>query len=570
MTVVPIQGSERFQERTAGQAPARIPPIPGNLGADFFAKLEYEARRKAGVADVADVEEQKAESSSGAVAMSFSTARRLRTDGKVELDARLLRGIQSRCKELGTPRKLKEVQHEFKRQASGAGSARARPETPRELKEQRRRQEALAEIKAIGGCGPACGRRAKHEVHAALTTMQINPSVVDRHPQWPTPRGVGRATTYDFPFGAPVRTEVELSTAHDDDGEEPSAEQRKIDELRALAGEMTSEQRREALLKRQEEVRFRVLTPDNWRCKTNEATKTKPQRWQWAGVAGALAQEDPVAIRPSEDPRWSERTLSLLEVCDSSELAPEMIRSVASGVEAAQWSHPDANGRTALHAICQNPALHLGALEAILDHAPFEAWKACCGSEHGGMPLHLLCANQTAFDSDILGLVLERAAESLPLQSRSAATSALWTPADDTGCGPLHVLCANDLLLSSCRPTSESEAAGQSTDRAHPAIGRQDEDFNDLRAQVEHELEAEAAMELHVPENDRIHSDPADREFVKRRIFVALANQKPVLHAVAAAREELRECQHTIHVLQLIFCAAPVCLGGGQLCLWYY
>lgn len=540
MSVVPIQGSQSFRERTR-QAPAKIPPIPGNLGADFFAKLEYEARRKAGVVEAAGVEDDK--HNSGTAAMSFSAARRLRTGGRVELDARLLRGIQSRCKDLGTPRKLTEVQREFKRQASGVGSASARPETPGELKEQRRRQEALAQIKGIGGRSPACGRRAKHQVQDALMSMQVNPSVVDlnRRPQWPTPRGVGHAT-HEFPFAPPVRTVIELSVANDDDGEEPSAEQRKVDELRALVGEMTREQKKEAFRKRQEEVKLRAMTPDNWRCETNEATQTKPQRWQWAGVAGALAQEDPVSTRPSEDPRWSERMLTLVEVCDSSELAPEMIHSIASQTEAAQWTHPDANGRTALHAVCQSPALHIAALEAILDHAPFDAWKARCDSEHGGTPLHLLCANQTAFNSEILGLVLRRAAESLPLQSRSAATSALWMPVDETGCGPLHMLCGNEFGLSSCRPASRSENASQSS--LAPATERQNEDFNELRAQIEHELEAEAAIKLHVPEEDRIRTDPADHAFVKRSVVLALVNQTPIPQAVAAARQELRECHH--------------------------
>eukprot|EP01043_Picozoa_sp_COSAG02_P018959 COSAG02_NODE_899_length_16096_cov_19.762956_6_plen_649_part_00 len=543
MSVVPIQGSQSFRQRTQGQAPAKIPPIPGNLGADFFAKLEYEARLKAGVVEPANLEDEKR--NSGTAVVSFSAGRRLRTGGRVELDARLLRGIQSRCKDLGTPRKLTEVQREFKRQASGVGSASARLETAGELKEQRRRQEALAQIKAIGGRSPACGRRAKHQVQDALVSMQVSPNVVDlnRRPQWPTPRGV-RHTTREFPFAPPVRTAIELSSVNDDDGEEPSAEQRKIDELRALAGEMTSEQKKEAFRKRQEEVKFRTMTPDDWRCETHEATKTKPQRWQWAGVAGALAQEDPVSTRPSEDPRWSERMVTLVEVCDSSELDPKMIHSIASRTEAAQWIHPDANRRTAMHAICQSPALHTAALEAILDHAPFDVWKARCDSEHGGTPLHLLCANQTALNSEILEIVLRRAAESLPLQLRSTATSALWMPADETGCTPLHMLCSNDFGVSSCRPASRSEITSQSS--LPLATERQNEDFNELRAQVEHELEVEAAIRLHVPEGDRIHSNPADYAFVKRSVLLALVNQKPIPQAVAAAREELREYRHRI------------------------
>ena len=65
MSVVPIAGSERYRAKTwkpgapqdaredPGQdgslPPTKIPPIPGNLGADFFAFLEYETRLKAGI-----------------------------------------------------------------------------------------------------------------------------------------------------------------------------------------------------------------------------------------------------------------------------------------------------------------------------------------------------------------------------------------------------------------------------------------------------------------------------------------------------------------------------------------
>ena len=133
---------------------------------------------------------------------------------------------------------------------------------------------------------------------------------------------------------------------------------------------------------------------------------------------------------------------------------------------------------------------------------------------------------------------------SLPLQLRSTATSALWMPADETGCTPLHMLCSNDFGVSSCRPASRSEITSQSS--LPLATERQNEDFNELRAQVEHELEVEAAIKLHVPEGDRIHSNPADYAFVKRSVLLALVNQKPIPQAVAAAREELREYRHRI------------------------
>jgi hypothetical protein len=589
MSVVPIAGSERYRAKTwkpgapqdaredPGQdgslPPTKIPPIPGNLGADFFASLEYETRLKAGIPGA----EEKDGGEEVRPALSFRTARALRGDGDgIEIDARLLRGVQSRWEEIqrdpsARGRKFKEIQREFKSlAAAGGGSARTRPQTPRELKEQKRRADALARIKAAGGRGgPACGRRANHEVqHLLQTSMQVDPSLVnpDRRQQWHTPRGSLDGGGREFPFGPPARGQLEQPTTGDDNGEGRSDEQKKADELRALAaglaGEMTQEEKDAALQKRKEECKLRALTPDNWRCKTSAATSTKPRQWQWTGVAGALAADDPSAVTPGEDPRWSERDLSLVELCDASDLDVDVIRAAAIRSSAAQWSAPDASGRTALHAICMNAALHQDALEVILDHAPFDAW--CCCSDQGGTPLHFLCANQTAFSAKILSLVLQRAAESLALISRPVAIAGLWNIADDTGCTPLHALCSNGLgiaddveIKDSAMPPPLSLAV---------AAARADADFKLLHAQVKHEVHAQAALEAHLNAPDgrvRIHMDAVERAFVNERVLLAMAAEKPVDEAIASARDDLRK--YTTYSLTPIYIYIYIYIYGGHI-----
>ena len=58
------------------------------------------------------------------------------------------------------------------------------------------------------------------------------------------------------------------------------------DRLRTLAashtGELSPEQQAAALAKRQEELKMRVMTPDNWRCKTSAVTGAKPAAWNWS------------------------------------------------------------------------------------------------------------------------------------------------------------------------------------------------------------------------------------------------------------------------------------------------
>ena len=587
-----ICGSELFRETTkkhslvkdshdATGATIKAKPIPGNAGATFFATLEYEAKLRAGVS-LGDEDEDVPERCNDLVAVPqlalapFRSARGTASDPVVLLHTtngnekhvdRLLTGYQKRWEDLGAPRKPKDIAKEFEALAAGGLSTRQlRPQTPRELKEQARRGEALARIKALTGGsrsgGPACGRRSQVTLQHTLAAMNVVPTVMsaEQRAHWTFGAKPIRAAAADardatssepvFPFGPPKRGGEEDGEEEGEE-EEPSEEQRKADELRAMAaalnGELTPEQVATKLAARKEECQLRVMTPDDWRCKTSAVTSTKPTVWQWTGVAGALAAEDPSEVKredsrysKGEDPRYSERDITLTELCDSADLDLEVLRRATARASASEWSKPDHNGRTALHAICQNSCLKRQALELILESAPYEAWHVHNSSEHQGTPLHFLCGNQSSFSCEVLRSFVARVADPLPLLSRRRGAARLWAAQDENGLTPLHELCSNSL-----GPVEEAPQPDVDTSRtkclAHRSAARE---LFDLHAEVKLQPQAEAEMRRLFPRAKLGHSsynkDQRDWEFIKLRVIRALAHHQSVEEAVASAQKELK------------------------------
>ena len=457
----------------------------------------------------------------------FSMFRKESDDAAGGLDRRFLRGLERRWAELGgSEGGLDCSEFEALAQSPDAKmSPRGRPNTPREARERRRRAEALARIAAAGRdtgrapaamrSGPACGRRAASEVKLDMKSFHVNTHIVDR---W-TPR---QAAAPGFPF-SPRDGRSPPDAAPTEPGEEASNDPMQIeaDRLRTLAashtGELSPEQQAAALAKRQEELKMRVMTPDNWRCKTSAVTGAKPAAWNWTGVAGSLHADDPKAVSATEDPRWSERALSLTEICASHELDAAVLRRAAAGSTAESWSTPDDTGCTALQALCGNSSLHQAALEVALEHATSSSCWLAENAATWQTAMHLLCANASAMCKPILARVLHCVAMQPPFDSRTSRLEALWTAQDMHGMTPLHHLCVNTLKAEvvEAKDLAEQEAnLNDVVDRAEEVETRWQE-----TGQLEDEDEAEAEAE-----RSKVIDDAAahDRERLGERLCLAL------------------------------------------------